>query len=168
MRDKPKQLRRKRPAWRMLAGISLAAVVAAGIYWAAREQQPHQKDSAAAAAPVTSIPASAIPPYYESEEAAKPFPAILPATYFRNPFVARAYRVAQQISGMLAQQPCYCHCDKFGHRSLLDCYASDHGAGCLICIKEVLLAEQMHQQRKSAAEIRAALERGDWRKVELQ
>ena len=168
MRDKPKQLRRKGPAWRMLAGISLAAVVAAGIYWALREQQSQQKDVATATVPVTSLPASAIPPYYESEEAAKPFPAILPATYFRNPFVARAYRVAQQISGMLAQQPCYCHCDKFGHRSLLDCYASDHGAGCLICIKEVLLAEQMHKQGKNVAEIRAALERGDWRKVELQ
>jgi len=30
---------------------------------------------------------------------------------------------------VLAQQPCYCWCDKFGHASLLDCFATEHGAG---------------------------------------
>jgi hypothetical protein len=30
---------------------------------------------------------------------------------------------------VLAQQPCYCYCDGYGHGSLLDCYASYHGAG---------------------------------------
>jgi hypothetical protein len=43
--------------------------------------------------------------------------------------VARAYRVAQQIPAVLAQQPCYCWCDSMGHGSLVDCFATDHGAG---------------------------------------
>ncbi len=72
----------------------------------------------------------AVPPYYESVAAAKTLPELLPAAYFRNfPLVARAYQIASEIPGVIAQQPCYCYCDKFGHRSLLDCYASDHGAG---------------------------------------
>ncbi len=70
-----------------------------------------------------------VPPYHESAAAARPFPRLVPAAYFRNPIVARAYEVAAEIPEVIAQQPCYCKCDKFGHRSLLDCYASDHGAG---------------------------------------
>lgn len=85
-----------------------------------------------APAPVPSSPpaARAVPPYYGSAEAAQPFPRLVPGEYFRDyPLVARAYRIAGQIPGVIAQQPCYCYCNKFGHRSLLDCYASDHGAG---------------------------------------
>jgi hypothetical protein len=70
-----------------------------------------------------------VPPYHLSAEAAKPYPRTLPPTLFAIPPVARAYEIAQRIPGVLAQQPCYCWCDKFGHGSLLDCYASDHGAG---------------------------------------
>ncbi len=70
-----------------------------------------------------------VPPYHESAAAARPFPRLVPAGYFRNPIVARAYEIAAEIPEVVAQQPCYCRCDKFGHRSLLDCYASDHGAG---------------------------------------
>ena len=71
-----------------------------------------------------------VPPYHVSAEAANPFPALVPARYFRRyPLVMRAYEIAHEMPGVIAQQPCYCHCDKFGHRSLLDCYASDHGAG---------------------------------------
>jgi hypothetical protein len=55
---------------------------------------------------------------------------LLPAAYFRGyPLAARAYKAASEIPDVAAQQPCYCFCDKFGHRSLLDCYASNHGAG---------------------------------------
>jgi hypothetical protein len=52
------------------------------------------------------------------------------ASYFRGyPPVERAYQVAARIPEVLAEQPCYCWCDKFGHGSLLDCFATDHGAG---------------------------------------
>jgi hypothetical protein len=79
--------------------------------------------------PVTN-PAEQIPPYFDSAEAAMPFPALLSPELFSNyPLVARAYEVAAEIAGVIAQQPCYCHCEKFGHRSLLDCYSSQHGAG---------------------------------------
>ncbi len=70
------------------------------------------------------------PPYHRSAAAARPLPRTLPPDYFRHsPLVARAYQIAGEIPTVIAQQPCYCRCDRLGHRSLLDCYASDHGAG---------------------------------------
>lgn len=71
-----------------------------------------------------------VPPYYESAAAAKPLPRLVSPEYFRDfPVVERVYRITHGIPEVLAQQPCYCWCDKFGHGSLLDCFASDHGAG---------------------------------------
>jgi hypothetical protein len=73
---------------------------------------------------------SAVPPYFPNADAAKPYPNLIPASYYRQyPLVERAYKIAGQIPGVLAQQPGYCYCDRVGHRSLLDCYASDHAAG---------------------------------------
>lgn len=91
----------------------------------------------AASAPVTSatpVPASVpdtgrVPHYHQTLADAGPLPAILPAEQFPIPIVAKAYRAAAKIREVLAQQPCYCFCDKMGHGSLVDCFATDHGAG---------------------------------------
>ncbi len=109
------------------------------------------------------------PPYHKSVRKARPFPTLVPASRFVDrPIVARAYEVAHEIPGVLAQQPCYCNCDKaFGHRSLLDCFASDHTAGCGICIKETFFAFQETNRGKPAPEIRGAIIRGDWQKVDM-
>jgi hypothetical protein len=116
----------------------LVLAVAAVLVLAGCSSAPHPPTKSAGA-PVASQQASsepsareepAIPPYFKSAAAALPYPALYPPSYFRDePLVARAYQAAREHPGVVAQQPCYCHCDKFGHRSLLDCYASDHGAG---------------------------------------
>ena len=109
-----------------------------------------------------------IPSYFASAEAAQPYPATLPPSQFPHPIIARAYQVAREIPGTLAQQPCYCFCYKTaGHRGLLDCYADLHGSACSVCIQEALLAEKLHKEGRSAAQIREAIIRGDWRSVEL-
>lgn len=118
----------------------------------------------AAAAQVKKAPGR-IPPFYQSAEAAKPFPPTLPPEMSQKPAVARAYQVAKEIPAVLAQQPCYCSCDRVGHRSLLDCFASRHAESCLICTNEALLAERMTRAQKTRAEIREAIIRGDWRLV---
>ena len=70
------------------------------------------------------------PPFHKNPEDAKPFPRLVPASYYSSqPLVARAYRIAAQMPEVLSQQPCYCYCDRLGHGSLLECYASDHAAG---------------------------------------
>jgi hypothetical protein len=107
-------------------------------------------------------------PFYLSEEDAKPFPLTLPATYFPAGYAAHAYEVAQEIPGVLSQQPCFCECRSMGHKSLLFCYASHHAAGCTICAQEALLAEQMTNAGKTPSEIRNAIIKGRWRKQPLE
>lgn len=70
-----------------------------------------------------------IPAYFKTAEAAKPYPKTLPPETFQHPAQVKAYAVARQIPGVLAQQPCYCHCDKMGHGSLLHCHIDSHSAG---------------------------------------
>jgi hypothetical protein len=68
----------------------------------------------------------------------------------------------------MSQQPCYCNCDKFfGHSSLLDCFASDHTAGCAICVKETFLTFQLTKQGKTPSQVRKAIVRGDWQKIDI-
>jgi hypothetical protein len=41
----------------------------------------------------------------------------------------QAYQIAKEIPQILAQMPCFCDCDAFGHENLLDCFIDDHAAG---------------------------------------
>ena len=68
-------------------------------------------------------------PFYASEDEAKPFPKTLTPESFPTPYVSHAYRVAKEIPGVLAQQPCYCECRSYKHRGLLSCFTSNHAAG---------------------------------------
>lgn len=109
-------------------------------------------------------PSSTVPPFHTPAEAASPLPLTLsPSLFKQQPEVERAYQAAQQIPEVLAQMPCYCHCDRIGHRSLHQCYTTDHAGSCQICITEALLAEKLHKARRSIEEIRQAIVRGDWR-----
>ena len=115
-----------RKSARLAGMIAVGAALLAG---GCSRSEPQPAQSAAPPSAHATAP-RVVPPYHESAEAAKPFPALMPASRYRDyPLVERAYRIASQIPGVIAQQPCFCHCDRVGHRSLLDCYASDHGAG---------------------------------------
>jgi Protein of unknown function with PCYCGC motif len=71
-----------------------------------------------------------IPAYIANIEKARPLPKVLDPAHFSDPIVVKAYRYAQKNPELFAQQPCYCYCDAGnGHRSLLDCFATDHSAG---------------------------------------
>ncbi len=134
---KAKTIQNNTPAWKV--GLVLLALAVGGAwYWASRQRPtvavPQEQRESGSPATASSEPSGAdtagIPPYFESALAAKPFPKLLPAAYFSNtPLVARAYRAAAEMPGVVAQQPCYCFCDRYAHKSLLDCYASDHAAG---------------------------------------
>lgn len=41
----------------------------------------------------------------------------------------QAYQIAKEMPEVLAQIPCFCDCDAFGHENLLDCFIDQHGAG---------------------------------------
>ncbi len=114
-----------------------------------------------------------VPVHYDRAGDAMPFPETLEPASFKQTEVREAYQTAKEIPEVLAQQPCYCYCQRKGHRcycycqrkghrSLLDCFKTDHAASCSICIREALLAAQMHRQQKSAEEIRRAITQGPW------
>jgi hypothetical protein len=107
-------------------------------------------------------------PFYLSEEEAMPLPRTLPAEFVPAGYIAHAYRVAEEIPSVLAQQPCFCECRRMGHKSLLFCYASHHAAGCTICAQEALLAEQMTNAGKTPSQIRNSIIKGQWRRQALE
>jgi len=79
-------------------------------------------------------PARRLPAHFTNADDAKPFPAVLDPKQFSEPAVFKAYSYARNLPEVFSQQPCYCNCDlgvakdENPHRSLLDCFASYHGA----------------------------------------
>lgn len=85
-------------------------------------------------------------------------PAVLdPNKFFGN---ARAgYMAAQEAPDVCAQLFCYCGCDLTDeHKTLLDCFTSDHGVDCHICQEEALVGLKMKRQGKSMTEIQKAVD----------
>lgn len=74
--------------------------------------------------------------------------------------VKKGYAAAKAIPDICAKIFCFCGCDITDkHSSLLDCFTSDHGVGCPICIEEALIAQSMHKKGKSICEIQYAIDR---------
>lgn len=107
-------------------------------------------------------------PAFHNEAPQGQLPATESPTQFSDIVVQNAYILAARVKKILYQQPCYCHCDRSqGHKSLLDCFASKHGAGCGVCIREAIYSYEQSHQGKSAAQIRAGIERGEWQQVDM-
>ncbi|MBS1788743.1 MAG: hypothetical protein JST85_13530 [Acidobacteria bacterium] len=84
----------------------------------------HQHGDQAAANPTPRIPA-----FINNLAEAGPLPKALDPKQFSDPPVVKAYTYAGQNPEIFAQQPCYCYCDTGeGHKGLLDCFATMHGA----------------------------------------
>lgn len=85
---------------------------------------------------------------------------LLPGAFPRTPGAAEAYAAARAVPQVLDGTYCHCDCSKHaGHRSLLTCFESDHGAYCDICMGEALLAAQMTADGETLEEIRRAIDR---------
>jgi uncharacterized protein with PCYCGC motif len=95
-----------------------------------------------------------VPAYYQTA----PDISTLPPTLSPEIFTGNkklAYQAAREIPEVLAQLPCYCHCDRgHGHKSLHSCFESEHGENCGICIGEAIMAHDLQKRGVSAPEIR--------------
>ena len=126
----------------------------------AKSQSPQGTDSQQPAV------SESVPEFHERAPQGD-LPATLDPQIFTDPVVQNAYAVAAKVKKALYQQPCYCHCDRSqGHKSLLDCFASRHGAGCGTCIYEDLYTFEQLGKGKSAAQIRAGIIKGEWKSVD--
>lgn len=102
--------------------------------------------------------------------AAAPIPGTAPARIETRPLVppsmyqgrvAAAYKIAEEIPGVIDQLYCYCKCKEnpmFLHKTLLTCYTDNHASNCDICMHEAEMASQMTKEGKSPAEIRTAVD----------
>lgn len=72
---------------------------------------------------------------------------------------AIVYDMVRAIPAIADGLYCYCHCAKHnGHRSLLTCFESGHGANCDTCMAEARLAHRLHREGKTLHDIRAAVD----------
>ncbi len=148
--------------WRLLGAAALSCfalgLVLAPQQAASKSPQDANSPQAAADEPV---------PAYHAQPPPGELPATMNSDLFTDPVVQNAYAVAAKIKKALYQQPCYCHCDRSqGHKSLLDCFASKHGSGCGTSIYEDFYTFEQLGKGKTAAQIRAAIIRGEWKSVD--
>jgi len=129
--------RRTAPFW-IIGGFAAAGILGVAIYAQIASPGHHPEPRAAASHPHV----------VESER------------YASYPRAEQTYVWAASIPGVLDGMYCFCQCKEHsGHYSLLDCFASDHGAQCDVCMNEAEIAYQMTQQGASLAEIRAEVDR---------
>ena len=144
-----------------LAGVGMARLPAQALIARNAAEPQMQMDM--------SGPADQGVPSYHAYALKPPIPETMDPKLFSDPLNRNVYALAAKIKPVLYQQPCYCYCDRnVGHKSLLDCYASEHGSHCDICQREAILAYRLTQKGKTPAQIRAAIIHGDWRSVDLQ
>ena len=112
-------------------------------------------------------------PAYNAAAPTRPLPAVLSGQqitgpYFTHKYQVVAYQMAAKIPAVLHQEPCYCRCDReMGHNSLHSCFEGTHGAACSTCMKEGVFAYQQTKLGRTPAQIRTAIEKGEWMNVDL-
>jgi hypothetical protein len=85
--------------------------------------------------------------------------------------VKAAYEFAARHPEVLEYMPCFCGCERGGHRGNHDCFVerrdpsgkvaawSQHGVGCDVCLDVATIAMQMHNTGASVTAIRAAIDK---------
>jgi hypothetical protein len=107
-----------------IGAVALAVVVAIYVFSARTPTEQAQAPSAPAVSPV---PDSALQgPHPQADLPPLPF---IPEPPARSPEVVRAaYKFAAEHSEVLSYVPCYCGCERSGHRGNEDCFVSARDA----------------------------------------
>jgi len=154
-----------------MAIVGVVVVVALGLGGFAYWSQLSRADAAATAA------AQAPPQYAQpiTRPAGTPhvpelqFPAY--PTSRPQEVVRAAYQFAAEHPEVLSYVPCFCGCERAGHRGNEDCFVreravngdviawDDHGMECAICLDVADSSRKLFAEGKSVAEIRATIEK---------
>ena len=123
-------------------------------------QWSNPADDVAAYHPSAPLKVSALPPIMAG--------AKLTGENFRYPWQVHVYQQAAKISSVVYQLPCNCRCDRaLGHTSLRSCFEGLHGTECSTCAQEAFFAYQQTKLGKTPAQIRAAIARHEYEKIDL-
>jgi Protein of unknown function with PCYCGC motif len=127
------------------------------------------QSSAAMQAPPNAVPAAAkFGPHKQAQLPPLPVQAYAPP---RPPEVVRAaYVFAAEHPEILSYVPCFCGCERGGHKGNDDCFVArrsgngdvvewePHGLDCAVCIDVATYAKSLHASGASVADIRNAVE----------
>ena len=125
-----------------------------------------------AIAVIASAQGDHVPSYYSTPPKAGDLLPILPPDLrvgenFKYPYQVHAYELAAKVPAVISQMPCFCYCERIGHSSLHTCFESNHGAHCGICMKEVYYTYQQAKLKKTPAQIREGIIKGEWKSIDL-
>ena len=102
--------------------------------------------------------AQAVPSTQAAPDAAGTNKVLDPAG-FTDDRVRKAYEAAKQYAHVLENIYCYCRCkENIGHRALVECFETDHGSHCDVCMNEAIIAARMTQEGKTPKEIQKAID----------
>jgi hypothetical protein len=130
-------------------------------------------ESAARSAPVAdaaqAVAAQPLKPHKQAKLPPLPFQAYAPP---RPPEVVRAaYVFAAEHPEILSYVPCFCGCERAGHKGNEDCFVArrndagdvvewePHGLDCAVCLDVARDAQQMFSSGASVRDIRSAIEK---------
>ncbi len=169
----PPEAPKKSSTAALLIGIvALVAVVGGLAYF---RSSATQADAAGAAAQSAAIPVQDPPPSAQfgphKQQTLPPLPVQAYAPP-RPPDVVRAdYVFAAEHPEVLSYVPCFCGCERSGHRGNEDCFVArrdssgdvvewePHGLECTVCLDVASEARQMYSSGASVKDIRAAIEK---------
>ena len=140
---------------RWLLGLAVFALTAASY-----AQWSNPGEDVAAYHPSAPLRVSALPPIMSG--------AKLTEENFRYPWQVHVYQQVIKVSSVVYQLPCNCRCDRaLGHTSLRSCFEGLHGTECSTCAQEGFFAYQQTKLGKTPAQIRAAIARHEYEKIDL-
>ncbi|HZL52907.1 MAG TPA: PCYCGC motif-containing (lipo)protein [Terracidiphilus sp.] len=140
---------------RWLLGLAVFALTAASY-----AQWSNPGEDVAAYHPSAPLRVSALPPIMSG--------AKLTGENFRYPWQVHVYQQVVRVSSVVYQLPCNCRCDRaLGHTSLRSCFEGLHGTECSTCAQEGFFAYQQTKLGKTPAQIRAAIGRHEYEKIDL-
>ena len=157
-----------------VAIVALLAVV--GLFAYSRTGQPEppaQSAQQSSAPPVPAVvdppPAAALGPHPQENLPPLPLQAYPPPRSME--VVRAAYRFAAEHPEILSYVPCFCGCERGGHRGNEDCFVKarntqgdvtewdEHGLDCAVCLDVANEAMQMHRSGASVRDIRSAIDK---------
>jgi hypothetical protein len=140
---------------RWFLGLAVFALTAASY-----AQWSNPGEDVAAYHPSAPLRVSALPPIMSG--------AKLTGENFRYPWQVHVYQQVVRVSSVVYQLPCNCRCDRaLGHTSLRSCFEGLHGTECSTCAQEGFFAYQQTKLGKTPAQIRAAIGRHEYEKIDL-
>jgi hypothetical protein len=171
----------------LVIGAVAIVAIAVGAYTVMQTERAEPEASTAAASAPAAAPAPGAPvPVPAAESTPPPAPAVALAPHPQKDYppldlpayplgrspevITAAYRFAAEHPEVLTYVPCFCGCERSGHRGNEDCFVKaraangdvsewePHGMECNVCIDVATQAKQMYSSGASVRDIRAAVE----------